>query len=740
MSSLTAPIKLHQRAEQYFIQGNYNLAASFYEQAIDAEPDVKSYYWYLGLMLLLQGQELEAQAAWFTAMVDGEAEQIEEWNGELVQILQTEAERRKAFNEDSVAEKIRRHIKEISPQDINNLLYLVQLAIKQETYTEEELTELEVLEILKLEPLVQVNFDLLMQVLRDVLDFAPFDSLSLKFAEACLPHIQGNTDKFLNTLLPPAVEIAYSHRRPDIAARLCEIYLKLDAENTEILFHLAGFYQNAREYDKGIETAKLLYSLSKELPDQIFANQKIIRGLMTANGYWQEAYSIATLQESLLLSLIKEKPLTIEQIKLLRLYNSNYFTCYLEDNPHKNRNTQNQLCQLIQSNTELIAQDKIKQYYQAYSNRKKLNLSNRKLKVGYLSHCLRSHSVGWLARWIFQHHDREKFQIYAYFVNSNPVFDPLHQWYINQVDNCFHSHKIYETADQICQDEIDILIDLDSVTIDTSCHILALKPAPIQVTWLGWDASGIPTIDYYIADPYVLPESAQEYYTEKIWRLPQTYIAVDGFEVGIPTLRRENLGIESDAIVYLCAQRGFKRHPDTVRLQLRIIKEVANSYLLIKGTANEESTKNFFEQLAKEEGVDSSRLRFLPDVPTEGAHRANLSIADIVLDTFPFNGATTTLETLWMGIPLVTRVGEQFAARNSYTMMMNAGITEGIAWTDEEYVEWGVNLGLNATLRQQISWKLRQSRQVAPLWDAKLFTCHMETAYEKMWQKYIEDK
>ncbi|NEO03132.1 MAG: O-linked N-acetylglucosamine transferase, SPINDLY family protein, partial [Moorea sp. SIO3I7] len=95
-----------------------------------------------------------------------------------------------------------------------------------------------------------------------------------------------------------------------------------------------------------------------------------------------------------------------------------------------------------------------------------------------------------------------------------------------------------------------------------------------------------------------------------------------------------------------------------------------------------------------------------------------------------------TLETLWMGIPLVTRVGEQFVARNSYTMMMNAGITEGIAWTDDEYIEWGIRLGKDPALRQQISWKLRQSRQTAPLWNGKEFTREMEKAYLEMWRNY----
>jgi predicted O-linked N-acetylglucosamine transferase (SPINDLY family) len=161
---------------------------------------------------------------------------------------------------------------------------------------------------------------------------------------------------------------------------------------------------------------------------------------------------------------------------------------------------------------------------------------------------------------------------------------------------------------------------------------------------------------------------------------------------------------------------------------------------LIKGFKKQDIVTEFFIQLAKEEGVNPDRLKFLSGVPTSAIHRANLAIADIILDTFPYNGATTTLETLWMGIPMVTRVGQQFASRNSYTMMMNAGITEGIAWTDEEYVEWGIRLGTDEALRQQIAWKLRKSRQTAPLWNGKQFTREMEKAYQQMWQIYLEGK
>ncbi|MEH1832197.1 MAG: O-linked N-acetylglucosamine transferase, SPINDLY family protein [Nostoc sp.] len=729
----TALTLLEQQAQQYFIKSNYNQAASCYEQAIEIEPEVKSHYWNLGLMLLLQGQEAEAQMTWLLGMGEGEAQELEQWTGELMQVLQTEAERRETLADYKVAWAIRQHMREITPTDVKNLLYLIELAIKLETFIGDELTDLGVIKLIRTQPIVDIQ--LLLQVLESILNYAPLHPALPKFIEACLVHVC-EPQSLINILLPATVKIAHSMLQPQIAALLIELCLRLEPENLEIIRHLAAFYLKACDYSQGIKTAKLCYSLSNTLVDKVFAKHLIQRGLMEAPAYWEEACEVFQQQELLLISLIAEQPKNIESAKVLRLFNTYSFALYIQDNPSKYRQVQNQVAQLAQLNIQEYASEKIQQYKQrSVENR------NKPKKIGYLSHCLSKHSVGWLARWMIQHHNREKFEIYGYFINYRQVNDPLQQWYISQFTQAYkggiHSEDI---AEKIYQDEIDILIDLDSITLDIACEIMVLKPAPVQVTWLGWDASGIPVVDYFIADPYVLPESAQEYYSEKIWRLPQTYIAVDGFEVGVPTLRRDSLDIPSDAVVYLSAQRGYKRHPNTARLQMKIIKEVSNSYFLIKGLADSEAVQKFFMQLAEEEGVECSRLRFLPLDISESVHRANLAIADVVLDTYPYNGATTTLETLWMGIPLVTRVGQQFAARNSYTMMMNAGITEGIAWTDEEYLEWGVRLGKDAVLRQQIAWKLRQSKQTAPLWNGKQFTREMEKAYQQMWQNYIEKK
>lgn len=491
-----------------------------------------------------------------------------------------------------------------------------------------------------------------------------------------------------------------------------------------------------------LKLAEKLLEVATSGKNQAIAYHLMIKILLESGGNWEKARQLYQEYQKLLEAIAK-KDVAIESSFTLELMATLGFQAYFCDCPQQMHQFNNEFARFYY--------EKVRAYFPDLSleRKSKLNIPenrDKNLKIGYLSSGFNRHSVGWLVRWIFKYHNREKYQIFAYNLGSKNddlkyFFEDIQQSPSNFID--VFNWGAREIAELIARDEIDILVDLDSITHRLTSQVLALQPAPIQITWLGCDASGLPAIDYFIADPYVLPETASDYYAQKIWRLPKVYVAVDGFEVGIPTIRRDSLGIPNDAVVYFSSQTGYKRNPENVRLQLQIIKQVKNSYFLIKNLGDEASTRRFFEQLAAEEDVDSSRLRFLPQVSLEEIHRANLGIADVVLDTYPYNGATNTLETLWMGIPLVTRVGEQFAARNSYTMMVNAGITEGIAWSDEAYVEWGIKLGQNSRLRQEISWKLLQGRQTEPLWNTKQFTREMENAYEQMWQakqKYLASK
>lgn len=491
-----------------------------------------------------------------------------------------------------------------------------------------------------------------------------------------------------------------------------------------------------------LKLAEKLLEVATSGKNQAIAYHLMIKILLESGGNWEKARQLYQEYQKLLEAIAK-KDVAIESSFTLELMATLGFQAYFCDCPQQMHQFNNEFARFYY--------EKVRAYFPDLSleRKSKLNIPenrDKNLKIGYLSSGFNRHSVGWLVRWIFKYHNREKYQIFAYNLGSKNddlkyFFEDIQQSPANFID--VFNWGAREIAELIARDEIDILVDLDSITHRLTSQVLALQPAPIQITWLGCDASGLPAIDYFIADPYVLPETASDYYAQKIWRLPKVYVAVDGFEVGIPTIRRDSLGIPNDAVVYFSSQTGYKRNPENARLQLRIIKQVKNSYFLIKNLGDEALTRRFFEQLADEEDVDSSRLRFLPQVSLEEIHRANLGIADVVLDTYPYNGATNTLETLWMGIPLVTRVGEQFAARNSYTMMVNAGITEGIAWSDEAYVEWGIKLGQNSRLRQEISWKLLQGRQTEPLWNTKQFTREMENAYEQMWQakqKYLASK
>lgn len=727
-----------EQAHQSLLKGDYAQAASLYEEAIVAEPGAKSYYWQLGLMLLLQGQEAEAQTTWLVGMAEGEPEDIEQWTEELSQALQAEAERRRELKDYKVAWAIRQHIREIKPGDVENRLYLLALSTAIEGYTGEEPQELGILDALKSDEEQSIDSELLLRVWKDVIDCAPAHPLTLELTEACLPHLQ-EPGPLIVTLIDFVNDLAYSAKRFELASRFTELGLRLEPRHPELLRLLAAFYQDIGEYEKGIETAKFCYSVMEKIEDKIYANMLLMRAFMSAGGYWDEFYAAMARQEKLIAALIEEQPTSLDENAVVRLYTSTFFIPYFQDEPQKHAKLRNEIAALAQLNIEKLAQEFVEKYRQQRTPLVYAGEQTRRLKIGYISYCLRSHSVGWLARWVFEHHDRERFQINSYLISSQKlVGDPLRDWYISKSDKAqLLSLYSREAADRIYEDEIDILVDLDSITMSPTCEVMAFKPAPIQVTWLGWDASGIPMIDYYMADPYVLPESAQEYYSEKIWRLPNTYIAVDGFEMGVPTLRREQLNLPSDAIIYYTGQRGYKQNPDTVRLQMQVLKAVPNSYLLIKGLADKESIEKFFGGIAESEGVSSDRLKFLPYAPSEAMHRANLSIADIALDTYPYNGATTTLEILWMGIPIVTRVGQQFSSRNTYGMLKNVGVEEGIAWSDEEYVEWGIRLGRDANLRQAVTWKLRQSRHTAPLWNGKQFTREMEKAYEQMWEIYL---
>lgn len=711
-----------------------------YEAQIALQPLDRSLYWTLGILYLLDERDEEAQFLWMSVLNDADAASLELWRYELFQYIIKQAESYREQGELEADYLLCRHAHAIIPENLSHSFLVLGIALFQDEIEEAVEILVKVTESLNLYQDTDSYAAPILELLKQLLSQIPLCPELISFVDAAAPYFRSYPLSLLTVVLPESIRIAYSIRSPTVACRLLNAYLSIDPLNVEVLGHLSSFYHNAGEYHQGTQLAKQRLELATDLPEKIFSSHLILRGLLSAGGYWNDAVKYSKQHINLLSDVTKQVPENLSSVQVLRLFTSSYYLPYLEGG-FQSRQILNQISQFCQACVESYAQLSFSKK-EFCSARKNILRASSKLRIGYLSHCTFQHSVGWLARWLIQYHDRSKFELYGYFINDRP-YDGLQQWYINQFDHVSSLEKEFGQhtqgfARKINEDGIDILIDLDSITLDITCEILAMKPAPIQATWLGWDAIGMDAIDYFIADPYVLPDHAQDYYTEKIWRLPETYLAVDGFEVAVPTLKRSDLKLPENAVTFLTAQRGYKRHRDTAILQMKIIAGVPDAYLLIKGFADDQAIQNFFYDIADEVSVSRDRLRFLESDPSEAIHRANLRIADVVLDTYPYNGATTTMETLWMEIPIVTRVGEQFAARNSYTMMMNAGITEGIARSAEEYVEWGIKLGTNTKLRQDVSWKLRESKNTSPLWNGKKFARQMEDAYQQMWEIYVE--
>jgi len=286
---------------EHIIKGEYSKACKLYQQAIEAAPEVRSNYWYLGLALLLQGEEVEAQVTWMLAIGEAEGE-IDCWTGELVEVLQTEAERRESLLDYEVAWAIRQHVREIIPNDINNILRLVQLSLKQKILTEEQLTEWGVIERLKSKPKAEVKYDLLLEVLQVFLEEAPLDPLLIEFVEACLPQIR-EPIALVRILIESCIRISENLNRPDLAIILGKLCLRIAPEHPDIWMHISNYYQNAGQYARGIEMAKKGYSLMQTLPGKVHANYVLIRGLMGAGGRWLEAVDVCARQLSLVISM-----------------------------------------------------------------------------------------------------------------------------------------------------------------------------------------------------------------------------------------------------------------------------------------------------------------------------------------------------------------------------------------------------------------------------------------------------
>jgi len=355
-------------------------------------------------------------------------------------------------------------------------------------------------------------------------------------------------------------------------------------------------------------------------------------------------------------------------------------------------------------------------------------------RIAYLSADFRRHATAYLAAGLFERHDRSRFEVIG--ISFGP--DDNSDMRARLVRSFDRFHDVAASGDRdvarLLQDlEVDIAIDMKGHTEGSRPGILAYRPAPIQVSFLGYPGTmGADFIDYVIADKIVLPFDQQPFYTEKIVHLPESYQVNDGKRQIAPRVpgRREE-GLPEGGFVFCCFNHSWKLTSAMFDIWMRLVAAVDGSVLWLF-SSNDFAAANLRRQ-AQARGVDPARLVFagFRDLPE---HLARLKLADLFLDTLPCNAHTTASDALWAGLPVVTAMGETFAGRVAASLVTAAGLPELVTQTLDEYEALALKLATTPALLQSIRLKLEQNRSTCPLFDTDRFRRHIEAAYAMMWE------
>jgi len=366
----------------------------------------------------------------------------------------------------------------------------------------------------------------------------------------------------------------------------------------------------------------------------------------------------------------------------------------------------------------------------------------RKLKIGYLSPDLREHSVGYLIKDIITHHNSEEFEIFCYGNFDERNGDGFTQAIKNSCRDfkyVFHLSD-HQLAQVIFHDEIDILIELAGHTAGHRLRALAKKPAPIQITYLGYpNTTGLSRIDYRISDRFAESGPDKDYrYSEELIRLTNCFLTFDGFGDVVPIEWEQK---RKGEVIFGCFNNLQKLTPLAITLWSRILEAVYNSRFHLK--AKQLNTKMVWENIVKEfgkHGVPEHRLRNLGYTPTREEHLRLYNHIDVALDTFPYNGTVTTLEALWMNVPVVTLVGESHAQRVGYSILKNLDLEVLVAHSEDEYVAKAIDLATNPEMVFELKSRMRKNLLASPICNPQVTTREIELRLKKIWMEYVKEQ
>jgi predicted O-linked N-acetylglucosamine transferase (SPINDLY family) len=363
-----------------------------------------------------------------------------------------------------------------------------------------------------------------------------------------------------------------------------------------------------------------------------------------------------------------------------------------------------------------------------------------KIRIAYYSPDFRSHPVSSLAARLFEYHDRSKFELFAFFFGSEKR-DEVTARIEAAFDQFIDVRKIsdMEIAALSRKLGIDIAIDLAGHTQDCRTGIFSYRAAPIQVNYLGYPATmGAEYMDYIVADGVIIEEKNRIHYTEKIAYMPHSYLVGDPQrEISQRIFTRLELGLPESGFIFCCFNASYKINPPVFDVWAKILQRVRGSVLWLSpasGTAVENLRKE-----AASRGLDPQRLIFSNRIDSPAEHLARVRVADLFLDTWPFNAHSTAIDALWAGVPLITCRGETFASRVAASLLKAIELPELVTEKNSDYEALAIELATNPAKLREIKDKLERNRLTTPLFDTAIFAKHIETAYIKMYERYQAD-
>jgi len=363
-----------------------------------------------------------------------------------------------------------------------------------------------------------------------------------------------------------------------------------------------------------------------------------------------------------------------------------------------------------------------------------------KIRIGYYSADFRNHVVSDLIVELFELHNPDRFEVYGF--SFGPFSNDEMRQRISKALYRFIdiSMKSDTEVAQISRSlGIDIAIDLGGFTQFSRAGIFAAHSAPIQVGYLGYPGTmGAPFMDYIVADKTLIPPDSQRYYSEKIIYLPHSFQVNDSKrKIADKVFTRQDLGLPDSGFVFCCFNNNYKILPQTFDSWMRLLKSVNGSVLWLY-VEQPSAIKNLKKE-AEARGVDPSRLVFATRMNGED-HLARQRVADLFLDTLPFNAGATASAALWSGLPVLTLIGKSFTARYAASLLNAMDLTELITTTSEEYESRAVELANDPLKLAQIKKKLEQNRQTSPLFNGQLFARHIEAAFLEIHLRHLSGK